>query len=77
MRIGGRWLAALAAAEPPQRRGLFTCFYGHADNIVFPATTATLAGADNHHLPAVAHVAMVQHPAVWQAVLGRLQQADR
>ena len=26
---------------------------------------AALAGADNHHLPAVAHVAMVQHPAVW------------
>jgi triacylglycerol lipase len=76
MRIGGRWLAALAAAEPAQRRARFTCFYGHADNIVFPATTATLEGADNRHLPAVAHVAMVQHPAVWQAVLGHLQRAD-
>ena len=77
MRIGGHWLAALGAGEAAQRRSRFTCFYGHADNIVFPATTATLAGADNHHLAAVAHVAMVQHPAVWQAVLGRLQQADR
>jgi len=72
MRIGGRWLAALAAAEPPQRHARFTCFYGHADNIVFPARTATLAGADNIHLPAVAHVAMVEHPAVWQAVLEQL-----
>ena len=75
MRLGGRWLAALAQAEAPARRTRFTCFYGHADNIVFPATTATLAGADNLHLPAVAHVAMVQHPAVWQAVLGQLQLA--
>ncbi len=77
MRSGQAWLSGLGAAElaaglatPPaaaaagQRAG-FTCFYSHADNIVFPAATATLAGADNRHLPAVAHVAMVQHPAVW------------
>lgn len=76
MRIGGRWLAALAAAETPQRRARFTCFYGHADNIVFPATTATLHGAENLHLHAVAHVAMVQHPAVWEAVQRRLADAD-
>lgn len=73
MRIGGAWLAALASREAPVRHGRFTCFYGHADNIVFPATTATLAGADNRHLPATAHVAMVQHPAVWDAVLRQLQ----
>ena len=75
MRIGGAWLAALARAEAahhPARHSRFTCFYGHADNIVFPATTATLPGADNRHLPAVAHVAMVQHPAVWDDVLQRL-----
>ncbi len=69
MRMGGAWLAALARAEPVQRRPGFTCFYGHADNIVFPASTATLPGADNRHLRAVAHVAMVQHPAVWAEVL--------
>jgi hypothetical protein len=39
---------------------------------VFPATTATLAGADNRHLPAVAHVAMLEHPAVWAEVLRRV-----
>jgi triacylglycerol lipase len=72
MRIGGRWLAALAATEAPARAARFTCFFGHADNIVFPATTATLPGADNRHLPAVAHVAMVQHPAVWAEVLRQL-----
>jgi triacylglycerol lipase len=72
MRIGGRWLASLAATEAPARAARFTCFFGHADNIVFPATTATLPGADNRHLPAVAHVAMVQHPAVWAEVLRQL-----
>ena len=76
MRIGGAWLAELGSAEAPHqqaRHSRVTCFYSHADNIVFPATTATLPGADNRHLPAVAHVAMVQHPAVWDEVLQRLQ----
>lgn len=76
MRLGHPWLAQLAAGETPQHWARFTCFHGHADNIVFPASTATLPGAENIHLPAVAHVAMVQHPAVWAAVLGRLRQAD-
>ena len=65
MRLGHAWLTALAALESPARRALFICFYGHADNIVFPASTAALAGAQNLHLPAVAHVDMVMHPAVW------------
>jgi triacylglycerol esterase/lipase EstA (alpha/beta hydrolase family) len=73
MRTGGAWLAALAGGEAPARHGRFTCFYGHADNIVFPATTATLAGADNRHLPAVAHVAMLAHPQVWQVVQQHLR----
>ena len=33
------------------------------DNIVFPASTATLPGADNRHLPAVAHVHMADASA--------------
>ncbi|GCL65750.1 esterase/lipase family protein [Pseudaquabacterium pictum] len=76
MRLGSPWLAALAANETPRRHARFTCVHGHADNIVFPASTATLPGAENIHLPAVAHVAMVQHPAVWAAVLDRLKRAD-
>ena len=81
MRPGGPWLLGLAGAEAAARHvrhtrhARFTCFYGHADNIVFPATTATLAGADNRHLAAVAHVAMVQHPAVWAEVLRQLRTA--
>lgn len=63
MRPGGAWLARLAADEPADRGRRFTCFYSHCDNIVFPASTATLAGADNRHLAAVAHVHMADQPA--------------
>lgn len=68
MQLGHPWLAALAATETAARRARFTCFYGHADNIVFPASAAMLAGADNRHLAAVAHVDMVEHPAIWDEV---------
>ena len=44
--------------------------------MVFPASTATLAGADNRHLPGVAHVDMVFEPAVLALVLQRVQAID-
>ena len=75
MRIGGPWLAALAQSPTAAPGALFTCFFGHADNIVFPARTATLPGADNRHLAGVAHVAMLEHPAVWAEVLRRVGDA--
>ena len=62
MRQASRWLQTLAAREPASRASHFTCFYGHCDNIVFPAATATLPGADNRHLPGVAHVHMADCP---------------
>jgi pimeloyl-ACP methyl ester carboxylesterase len=70
MRLANPWLTQLAAREPPQRMTRFTCFYGHCDNIVFPPRTATLAGADNRHLAATAHVHMVAAEAVFSE-LGR------
>jgi triacylglycerol lipase len=76
MQLDGRWMRALAAAEPPERHRRFTCFYSHCDNIVFPASTATLPGADNRHLRGTAHVHLVQHPAVFDAVLCRLRDDD-
>ena len=76
MRRGSAWLRALAASERGSGHAGFTCFYGHADNIVFPATTATLAGADNRHLVGVAHVQMLFEPAVFDEVLRRLAAAD-
>jgi triacylglycerol lipase len=74
MQLHGPWLAALAADEAAHapRTGAFTCFHSHCDNIVCPASTATLPGADNRHLLAVAHVHMVDHPAPWAETLRRL-----
>lgn len=70
MRQASPWLRELAADEAQQPRPYahFTCFWGHCDNIVFPAATATLEGAANHHLPGVAHVHMLTRPAVFAAL---------
>lgn len=69
MRLGSRWIAELERGESASLRARFTCFYGHCDNVVFPVATATLPGADNRHLPSVAHVDMLSHPAVFKAVM--------
>lgn len=63
------WLEALAAREDAGDRARFVCYYGHCDNIVFPASTAMLPGADNRHLAATAHVQMAYHADVMQGVL--------
>ena len=70
------WLLALEADEIKHQHSSgtsyrnFTCFYSHCDNVVFPLETATLAGADNRHVPGVAHVAMaVDNYVVNQALV--------
>jgi triacylglycerol lipase len=63
------WLQAIAQSEPAGQSARFTCFYSHCDNIVFPPSTATLPGADNRHLPGVAHVHMASRPEPWQEAL--------
>ena len=68
MRVGNAWLAAQAGRESAQRRSRYTCFYGHCDNIVFPASTATLPGADNRHVAATAHVQMLFREPVYAEV---------
>ena len=72
MRQSSRWLHSLAASESAQRRAIFTCYFGHCDNIVFPASTAMLPGADNRHVPGVAHVHLAFQPTVYDEVLRRL-----
>ncbi len=69
MRLGSRWQAQLEEQEGQTRRAKFTCFYSHCDNIVFPASTATLPGADNRHLAGVAHVQMVDRPQPFEEAL--------
>jgi pimeloyl-ACP methyl ester carboxylesterase len=62
MRLKSAWLLGLAGSEAARHSTRFTCFYSHCDNIVFPAATAMLPGADNRHLPGVAHVHMADRP---------------
>ena len=50
---------------------MFTCYFGHCDNIVFPAHNATLSGATNHHVPGVAHVHLAFHRPIFDDVLSR------
>ena len=76
MRIDSAWLGALTAVEAQGPFPRFTCFYSHCDNIVFPASMATLPGADNRHLRGQAHVHMLQHPDVLDEVLRRLREPD-
>ncbi len=68
MRLRSPWLSDLAAAEPATRATRFTCFYGHCDNIVFPAASGTLPGAQNLHVPGTAHVQMAFQAEVFNEV---------
>lgn len=60
----GPWLRALERSENPAPHARFTCWYSNCDNIVFPASTATLAGADNRLVRGVAHVQLAFRPEV-------------
>lgn len=71
MRQGSAWLQALAAAEPPAQAALFTCWYSDCDNIVFPALTATLVGAENCLLSGAGHMQLALAPQVQADTLER------
>jgi triacylglycerol lipase len=68
MQLASPWLADLAASEPAERAHRFTCFYGHCDNIVFPAACGMLDGATNIHVPVTAHVEMAFRSQVFDEV---------
>lgn len=72
MRLGSRWLRALAAHEPPDLGRDFTCIYGHCDNVVMPASSAVLPEAHAVHIPGTPHVALIYHPLTWATVMARL-----
>lgn len=69
MRIGSAWLEALARSERAPVRALFTCFFSHCDNVVFPVARAVLPGADNRHVPGMAHLQLLASEAVFSEVL--------
>ena len=75
MRLASPWQLGLNHGMPPDRHSLFTCWYSTADNIVFPASTATLPGADNRLIRANAHVQMAFAPPIMDATLALLAQA--
>ncbi len=69
MSLAGDWVVALQRAEPLGRAALFTCWYSNCDNIVFPATTAALRGADHRFVAGLAHVQMALDPGVMKECL--------
>ena len=73
MRPGSDWLRALERSEPAQRATRFDCWYSNCDNIVFPASTALLAGARGHFIAGVSHVQMLTHAPLIQACLASLE----
>jgi pimeloyl-ACP methyl ester carboxylesterase len=75
MRLGSDWLRQLHQVQDQSESGQFakfTCWYSNCDNIVFPASTATLAGADNRLVRGVAHVDLGFHPQVMDESLARI-----
>ncbi len=72
MQLNNTWLQQLEAAEPPDRYQMFTCFYSNCDNIVFPASTGMLSGADNRLISGKAHVALAFVPTVMAQTLAKL-----
>ncbi len=72
MAIGSGWLKKLESAESASRYQLFTCYYSNCDNIVFPASKATLPGAQNRLMPGIAHVALAFDQTVINESLARL-----
>ena len=72
MQMGSEWLRQLEQDESRRPRVPFTCWYANCDNIVFPVTNATLAGADNHLVRGAAHVDLAFRPEVMEACLSKL-----
>ena len=72
MRLLSDWHVQLDLGMPAHRHGLFTCWFSNADNIVFPASTATLPGANNRLIRGAGHVQMAFLPVVMKTTLGLL-----
>ena len=75
MALDGDWVGQLRGAETAGRAARFICWYSNCDNIVFPTSTAMLAGADNRLIPGVAHVEMARRPEVLAECLALLAAA--
>lgn len=81
MRQGSDWLAQLRLRE--QALGgtaiheAFLCWASATDNVVFPADTATLPGADNRRVAAAGHIELAYLPEVISTSLDWIASAER
>jgi triacylglycerol lipase len=73
MRQKSDWLTSNASCLPNDFATYCTCFFSHCDNIVFPASAATLEGADNQHIAGHAHVQLLFSKDLQQACLSQLE----
>jgi predicted alpha/beta hydrolase family esterase len=69
LRRSSDWLHELESHETVQSRVRFTCWYSNCDNVVIPASTGSLAGADNRLVPSVGHMALAFCPEVMLATM--------
>jgi pimeloyl-ACP methyl ester carboxylesterase len=76
MRLQNAWLRTLAGHEQHHALPTSTCWYSNCDNVVFPASTATLPGADNRFIAGEAHVALAFRPEVLAHCLELVRAAD-
>lgn len=74
MQLDCQWVRQLALDEERRPLPPMTCWYSNCDNVVFPASTATLPHADNRFVAGQAHVALAFHPEVRAAFLELLAQ---
>ncbi len=78
MRPGSAWLERLGQAWRSGEAGLapgrFTCWYSSTDNIVMPASSALLAGADNRLVTGAGHVDLAFREEVIGGTLALLAQ---
>ena len=72
MRLTSGWHIGLNHAMPAACHARFTCWYSNCDNIVFPASNATLPGADNRLLRGAGHVQLAFLPEVMRTTLDML-----
>ena len=75
MRQQSEWLRQLEQGGDEKYHAKFTCWYSNCDNIAFPASTATLAGADNRLVRGAAHVDLGFHGQVMAESLASIAAA--
>ena len=72
MRLLSDWQVQLDKDMPKDRHVRFTCWYSNSDNIVCPASSATLPGAHNQLIYGVGHVQLAFLPQIMNATLAML-----